>query len=178
MKAKIQNLDDALIIKLKALYDVEKQLIKALPKMAKKSSDPDLKAAFADHLKETEIHAERLEECFELLDMKPSKLQVDAIRGMVADAEWIIGEKPVPAVLDSMLIGAASHVEHYEISGYVSAAKWARMLGYSQAADLLEQTLQEEEAAEEKLAGLADGMIDERAMGSMDDDDSAAESGD
>ncbi|MDB5238985.1 MAG: hypothetical protein JWO00_320 [Candidatus Parcubacteria bacterium] len=172
MKTKIQNLNDALIIKLKALYDIEKELTKALPKMAKKATDEDLKAAFEEHLKETEVHVERIEECFELLDLKPAKVKVEAIRGLVADTEWIVQEKPGKEVLDSMLIASASYVEHYEMAGYTSASKWARMLDYTQVADLLDETLQEEEGAADKLAGLADSVIDERAMGmDMEEDD-------
>ncbi len=159
------------MVKLKALYDVEKELVKALPKMAKKASDGELKTAFQDHLKETEVHVDRLEECFELLDVKPAKLKVEAIRGLIADAEWAMGEKPSPQALDSILIASASYVENYEMAGYVSASRWARMLDYAQAAELLEETLQEEQAADKKLSGLAESSIDEAALGIMDDED-------
>ena len=167
MKTPIKNLNDALITKLKALYDIETQLVKALPKMAKKATDKQLREAFERHLSETEIHVQRLEECFELIEVKPGKIQADAIRGLIADAEWIIKEKPLPETLDAMLIAAASYIEHYEIAGYVTASRWSRTLDYAQVTELLEKTLDEEGNAADTLIDLADGGIDDRAMGNI-----------
>lgn len=162
---KIETLNDALVIKIKALYDIENQLLKALPKMAKNSTDPDLKQGFLDHLKETEGQVKRLEKVFKLLDLKPTKTKAEGIRGIIADAQWIIDEKPEKAVLDSMLIANASYVEHYEMAGYIAAASWATALGYTEIADLLDETLEEEQAAAEKLGALADDKIDAEAIG-------------
>lgn len=161
---KLQNLSDLLVVKLKALYDIENQLIKALPKMAKKSSDQDLKQGFTDHLEETKEHAKRLEKAFKLLELKPGKTKVEAIRGLVADTEWIIEQDITSESLDAMLIASAAYVEHYEMAGYMSAVRWATMLGNTELATLLRETLKEENAAAEKLTLLAEEKIDAEAM--------------
>ena len=167
-KGKNYTLNDLFLIKLKALYDIESELVKALPKMAKAAKDPDLKAAFEDHLEETKMQAERLENAFEILGQKPAKLKCEAIRGLVADAQWGIQEKPGPEALDALIITAAARVEHYEIAGYIAAVKWAKLLGQDDIRILLEESLAEEEMADDKLESLADGGIDERALGGED----------
>lgn len=167
---KITTLRDAFEVKLKALYDMESELVKALPKMADNATDEELKSAFQDHLKETESHVERLEEAFEALDMEPEKIKVEAVRGLVKDAEWIIKQKPDPVALDSMLISAAVYVEHYEMAGYITAQRWATALGYGEIADLLQATLEEEEAGADKLSSLGEDRIDKMAMETEDAD--------
>lgn len=159
-------LNDLFRIKLKALYDIESELLKALPRMAKASTDPDLKSAFQDHLDETRMQVERLEKAFEIIGEKPAKLKCEAVRGLVADAEWGVAEKPGPDALDAFLIAAAARIEHYEVAGYISAVKWARLLGQDDIRVLLEESLSEEEIADDTLENLADGGIDERALGS------------
>lgn len=158
------TLNDLLVLKLKALYDIETQLIKALPKMAAQANDPDLKAGFERHLKETKGHAERLERAFKLLATKPSTIKVEAIRGLVADAEWIMKQKPGKEALDAMLVAAALYVEHYEMAGYLSASMWAVRLGHHRVSDLLRKTLDEEVKTATKLNVLAEKKIDVRAM--------------
>jgi ferritin-like metal-binding protein YciE len=148
------TLTNALIVKLKSLYDIEQQLTKALPKMAKAATNEDLKTAFLDHLEETKGHVKRLEQAFKHLNEKPKALRVEAIRGLVDDAKWVIDQKYEKPALDAMLIGAASYVEHYEMASYMAAARWARTIN-GEVASLLEQTLDEEQAADEKLSGLA-----------------------
>lgn len=145
-------------MKLQSLYDVEHELIKALPKMAKASSNEDLKNAFENHLIETESHVTRLEEAFDMLDEKPKKLPGESIRGLIADGAWVIKKVSGPA-LDANLIAAASYVEHYEIAGYVSAIRWAEEID-SSLADTLRQTLEEEQHANDKLVSLAEEEVD------------------
>jgi ferritin-like metal-binding protein YciE len=161
---KIENLRDLFMVKIMALYDIETQLVKALPKMAKAASDEDLKKGFTDHAKETAIHATRLEEIFEMLDMKPKKMKVEAIRGLIADAEWIIKEKPSADLLDAVLIASARYVEHYEMAGYMSAIEWAELLEMDEAADLLKSTLEEESNTDAKLVELAASSVNKKAM--------------
>jgi ferritin-like metal-binding protein YciE len=145
-----------------ALYDIESEIVKALPKMAKKANDPDFQQALESHLLETEEHVVRLEECFALLDAKPKKLKVDAIRGLVSDATWVTKHVEEGPALDANLIAAAQYVEHYEIAGYGTAAEWAKLMGHTEVADLLEQTLVEEKAADEKLTLLAETKVNSR----------------
>lgn len=158
------TLQDLLVLKLKALYDIETQLTKALPKMAAHANDPDLRLGFEHHLKETKEHARRLERAFRLLSVKPSATKVEAIRGLIADAEWIIKQKPGDAALDAMLVAAAGYVEHYEMAGYMSASMWAVRLGHHRVSELLRQTLDEEVKAATKLNVLSEKKIDRRAM--------------
>jgi ferritin-like metal-binding protein YciE len=161
---KIENLRDLFMVKIMALYDIETQLVKALPKMAKAASDADLKTGFTDHAKETAVHATRLEEVFDILDMKPKKMKVEAIRGLVADAEWIIKEKPSAELLDAVLIASARYVEHYEMAGYMSAIEWAELLEMDDAAELLKSTLEEESNADAKLVEAAMTSVNKKAL--------------
>jgi ferritin-like metal-binding protein YciE len=162
---KAQNLRDLFVLKLKALYDVENQLTKALPKMAKAATDEDLQTAFEDHLAETQNHVKRLEEVFGMLDMKPAKITVEAIRGLAEDGDWVAKNLKGSPALNAGLIAAAQYVEHYEIAGYGSVTEWAKLLGEDDIADVLGKTLEEEETADEKLNELALSRINEEAMG-------------
>lgn len=137
------------------LYDVETQLVKALPKMAKKAKNPDLIAGFEAHLQETEGQVIRLEKCFKLLEMKPKKLKSEAIRGLVDDAKWVMKNVAAGPALDANLIAAAQYVEHYEIAGYGTAIEWAKLMQHTEVEQLLVQTLKEEEATDKKLSTLA-----------------------
>jgi ferritin-like metal-binding protein YciE len=159
------TLDTLLLNKLKTLYDVEIQLVKALPKMVKKSTDAGLKEGFEDHLRQTENHVDRLDRAFKVLGVKPQKLQSEAIRGLIADAEWVIKNVHGEEALDANLIAAAQYVEHYEIAGYGAAFAWAQLLGRTEIAELLEQTLHEEEETADALNDLAAGKINEAALG-------------
>jgi ferritin-like metal-binding protein YciE len=163
LKKPMKTLDDLLMLKLKALYDIETQLTKAVPKMAKKATDNDLKAAFEKHAVETEGHVMRLEEIFVILEVKPATLKVDAIRGLVKDAEWAVKEKPPETALDAMLIASASYIEHYEMAGYIAAHRWAVRLGLERVADRLKMTLDEEVEAAKTLAEIAE-EVDAKVM--------------
>lgn len=163
LKSKIQDLEDLFIMKLQVLYDIESEIIKALPKMIKKATDPDLEKALSDHLVETEEQKLRLEEVFEMLDAKPKKMSCAAIRGLVADAEDLVAMKPPAELLDAGIIGSASSVEHFEMSKYLTAIAWAEALGHEKATELLEKTLEEERNADMKLNEIAE-VIHERAV--------------
>lgn len=149
------TLRDLLITKLQALYDVESEIIKALPKMAEMSSDETLAEIFESHLEETKAQAGRLEQAFEILGTKPKKLKVEAIRGMVKDSEWLIDNIERKEVLDAALITSARYVEHYEMAGYMSAKELSELLEEDEVTDLLDETLTEEQAADMKLAAAA-----------------------
>ncbi len=158
-----EDLHDLLVVKVKALYDIENELTKALPKMAEASNNPQLKQAFQDHLKETEGHVKRLEQIFEKLEVAPEPEKSEGIRGLISDAEWCIDNVIEPAALDAALIASAQYAEHLEMAGYGSAREWAKTMGHNEIADMLEQTEQEEKAADEKLSMLATSEINEAA---------------
>jgi ferritin-like metal-binding protein YciE len=148
---------------LRDLYDAEKQLTKALPKMAKASTSEELRAAFEAHLEETQGHVQRLEQIFEQLDEKPTGKKCAAMAGLIKEGDEIASEVD-PPVRDAGLIAAAQKVEHYEISGYGSARTHGQLLGIDEAVELLEETLNEEKAADEKLNELAVGSVNEEAL--------------
>ena len=154
--SKITNLHDVYVDQLKDLYSAETQLIKALPKMAKAATAPDLAQGFTDHLEQTKGHAERLEEIFEGLDEKPTGKKCKAMEGLIKEGAEAIGEDASPAAKDALLIAAAQRVEHYEIAGYGSVKTFAHLLGEEDAAKLLEETLQEEKDTDEKLTAAAE----------------------
>lgn len=165
--SKYNTLHDLLILKLNALYYVEQQLVKALPKMAQAATNEDLAIAFNDHLDETKTHVKRLEAALASLGEKPKKIAVDAIDGLIADAEWCIKNIKDMAALDASLIAAAQYVEMYETAGYGAAREWASLMRHTEAMDLLRQTLEEEEAADGILNDLALGGINELANADM-----------
>jgi ferritin-like metal-binding protein YciE len=152
--AQSQTLKELLIVKLKALYDIEAELIEALPKMAEAATDPALKEAFRTHLDETRAQAQRLEDLFSTLGEKADKEKVEAIRGMVKDAEWVIANTAEGEALDTALIGAARTVEAYEASIYEAATEWAEKLSNEEAASFLKKSASEETNAGIKLGNL------------------------
>jgi ferritin-like metal-binding protein YciE len=158
-----ENLHDLLIVKAKALYDIEQQIVKALPKMTDAATDPDLKQSFQDHLRETEGQVKRLEEIFNHLDVAPAAETSDSIRGLVSDAEWCIDNIQAGPALDAALVASAQYVEHLEMAGYGSASEWAKTMGHEEIHKLLESTLAEEKAADQKLSDLAMSKINEAA---------------
>jgi ferritin-like metal-binding protein YciE len=162
-KKKEHTLHDLLIVKLQSLFDTENQLIKALPVMAKKATDPDLKKGFEKHAQQTKQHAARLEQAFKSLGVPAKKLPGDAIRGLIKDAQWVIKNVKGADALDANLIAAAQYVEHYEMAGYGSALAWAKLMELPEIGDLLEMTLQEEEETNEELSDLATSKINEEA---------------
>lgn len=151
----LNNLQDLLIDQLQDLYNAEKQLVKALPKMAKASSNPELREAFESHLQETQGHVDRLERAFEALGVRARGKTCYAMKGLVEEGEEAIKENAPDSVKDASLVAAAQRVEHYEIAGYGTARSFARSLGQDEVAELLQQTLSEEVKADKTLTELS-----------------------
>jgi ferritin-like metal-binding protein YciE len=149
---KIENVNEAFLTTLKALYDIEKQLEIALPKMQEASNDATLKENFGMHLIETRNHIDRLEQAFQILNEEPDTIKCEGIRGIIEDGEWVIQNVEAPEMIkDSMIAHSARHAEHYEMSGYMGAIIQADALGHEEIVFLLNETLREEEAADKKL---------------------------
>ena len=163
MASKMQTLDDLYMDMLKDLYSAEKQLVKALPKMAKNARSSDLQKAFQEHLRQTEGHVERIERIFSDLGGSPRGKKCVGMEGLVAEGNELLQEDTEPDVLDAGLIAAAQKVEHYEIASYGTVRTWAERLGYNNAAKLLQQTLDEESAANEKLTQIAESHVNMEA---------------
>jgi ferritin-like metal-binding protein YciE len=159
----MHTLQHLLVHEVQDLYDAEKQLIEALPKMAEKAAHPQLKAAFQNHLRETEQQVRRLEQIASLLAVEPDEVTCKAMKGLIKEGEEMIREGKDPAVTDAGLIGAAQKVEHYEMAGYGTARAHAQNLGLTEVARLLQQSLDEESGANEKLNRLAVGTINQYA---------------
>lgn len=155
----MDSLKDLYVDELKDLYNAENQLLKALPKMAKKASAPELKKAFQDHLAQTEGHVNRLEKIFKGLGEKPTGKTCKAMKGLVEEGKEIIEEDGDDSVLDAALIGAAQRVEHYEMAGYGVVRTFASLLGEEDAMGLLQRTLNEEGETDKKLTKLAESVI-------------------
>jgi ferritin-like metal-binding protein YciE len=158
-----KKLDDLFHDTLKDIYFAEKKILTALPKMAKAAQNEDLAAAFEKHRGETEGQVERLEEVFGMIDKKPQGKNCPAIVGLAEEAQEIIKEYKGTPALDAGLLGAAQAVEHYEISRYGTLRAWAEELGLDDAAKLLQETLDEEEATDEALTELAEAVINQEA---------------
>src|SRR5882724_2523828 len=154
----MESLKDLFVDELKDLYSAENQILKALPKMIKKASSKELKSGFEQHLKETQVHVERLEKIFQELDESPRGKKCKGMEGVIADGKELMEEDANPEVMDAGLIGAAQHVEHYEIAGYGCVRTYAELLGHSNFASLLQKTLDEEKATDEKLTKLAQNV--------------------
>jgi ferritin-like metal-binding protein YciE len=140
---------------LQDLYDAEHRLIKALPKMAEAAESAQLKNGFQMHLEQTKVHAARLEQIFELMGEKPERKKCQAMTGLIAEGDELMGEDYEPGVKDAALISAAQRVEHYEMAGYGVVKTWAGLLGDTKAASLLDQTLNEEKETDQKLTDLS-----------------------
>lgn len=154
----IASLEDLFIHELRDVLDAERQLVKALPKMAKAASDEQLKAAFEEHLSVTETHVERLQTIFETVDKAARGKHCSGMEGLVAEGEELIKEEDPGAPLDAALICAAQKVEHYEIAAYGSLATYANLLGNTKAEELLQATLDEEKETDEKLTSIASNL--------------------
>jgi len=161
---KIKTMDDLFLAQIKDLYDAEKQLVKALPKMAKAASSQELRQGFQEHLDQTKGHVSRLEQIFDQLGQKASGTKCEGMAGLIDEGEEIVDEIEQSPLLDAGLIGEAQKVEHYEIAAYGIVKTFARMLGHGQAVTLLEQTLNEEKQTDQKLTQLAESMINEEAI--------------
>ena len=157
------TLHDAFIDELRDTYDAERQLTKALPKLAKAATAPELRDAFQTHLEETQGHIDRLEQVFDSLDEKVRGKHCDGIAGIIEEGKSIMEEDFEGATMDACLIAAGQRAEHYEMAAYGTLVAWANAMGHSEAARLLQETLDEEKAADEKLSALAEGGINETA---------------
>jgi ferritin-like metal-binding protein YciE len=164
MASKMATLEDLYTDLLKDLYSAEKQLIKALPKLAKNAQSPDLQKAFQEHLRQTEGHVERIERIFTELGGSPRGKKCVGMEGLVEEGNELLQEDAEPDVLDAGLIAAAQKVEHYEIASYGTARAWAQRLGYDKAARMLQQTLDEESMANEKLTKIAESHVNMEAQ--------------
>ena len=159
MSAKDKNLNDLFLDTLKDIYYAEKQILKALPKMAKAAHSDQLRAAFEKHHDETEGQVERLEQIFELIDKPARGKTCDAIQGILDEGKEIMEEYKGTEALDAGLVAAAQAVEHYEIARYGTLKQWAQQLGMKQAVPLLDATLREEKKTDESLTQLAESAV-------------------
>src|SRR6476646_1329298 len=161
--AEAGTLHDAFLDELRDAYDAEKQLTKALPKLAKASTNPKLRAAFETHLQETLGQIDRLERIFEGLDEKVRGKHCDGIAGIIEEGKSVMEEDFDETTMDACLIASGQRAEHYEMAAYGTLVAWAQAMGHTEAAKLLQQTLDEETAADKKLSGLAEGGINQSA---------------
>jgi ferritin-like metal-binding protein YciE len=169
------NLREALVDEIRDLYNAEKQLTKALPKLAKSATSDELREAFESHLEETEGHVTRLEQVFELLDEKPRGKHCAGIAGIIEEGSELMQEDMEDAVMDACLIAAGQKAEHYEIGSYGTCIAWAEALNLTEVAQVLQETLAEEKAADEKLTALAESGVNEAATAGAEEDENAEE---
>jgi ferritin-like metal-binding protein YciE len=160
----MHTLDDLFLVQLRDLYSAENQIVKALPKMAKAASSEELRSAFDEHLEQTKGHVERLEEIFDRLGARSRGKKCEAMEGLLEEGKEILSMNAEPHVRDAAMIAAAQRVEHYEIAGYGCARTFARLLGDHEAADLLQQTLDEEAETDQKLTQIAESSINIEAL--------------
>jgi ferritin-like metal-binding protein YciE len=156
-------MNDLFVHQLQDIYYAEQQLVKALPEMAEKATNKQLKQGFLTHLEETRTHVRRLEQVFEMHGASVKAVDCRAIDGIIEEADEVAGEVADKSVLDAALINAAQAAEHYEIARYGSLIAWARQLGRDDCASILQKTLDEEKATDQKLTALAEGQVNLRA---------------
>jgi ferritin-like metal-binding protein YciE len=161
--AQAGTLHDAFIEELRDTYDAEKQLIKALPRLAKAAASTDLRTAFEMHLEETKGHVERLEQVFESLEEKPRGKHCEGIAGIIEEGKSMMEEEFDDATMDACLIAAGQRAEHYEMAAYGTLIAWAQSMGHTEATNLLQEILEEEKATDKKLTSLAEGGINQEA---------------
>lgn len=162
---KIQTMEQIFVEEIRDLYDAEKQLTRALPKMAKASNSQELKAAFTEHLEVTKGQIARLEQVFEMLEQKARSKPCKAMKGLIEEGQEQMETNADAPIKDLALIGAAQKVEHYEIAGYGTVRTMAQQMGRKDVAQLLEETLREEEATDKKLTQVAKGVYKEAQRG-------------
>jgi ferritin-like metal-binding protein YciE len=153
---KMESLRDLFVDELKDLYSAETQITKALPKMAKAASSNDLRTAFEEHLEQTKVHIERLDQIFNSLEESPKGKKCKGMEGLIEEGKELLEEDAEPDVLDAGLISAAQRVEHYEMAGYGCVRTYAKLLGEDAAVELLQQTLDEEGETDKKLTAIAE----------------------
>jgi ferritin-like metal-binding protein YciE len=159
----IKTMNDLFVHQLQDIYYAEQQLVKALPKMAEKATDAQLKQGFLTHLDETKMHVQRLEQVFQMHGAQVKAIDCPAIDGIIEEANETAGEVTDKAVLDAALINAAQAAEHYEITRYGSLIAWAKQLGRNDCASVLQKTLDEEKATDQKLTAMAESKVNLRA---------------
>lgn len=157
----VVTIEDLFFDELKDLYSAEKQITKALPKMAKAASSTELRTALENHLEETKGHVDRLEQIFQTLGKKGTGKTCEGMKGVLEEGSEVVGDVPKGPVRDAGIIAAAQRVEHYEMAGYGSVRSFAKLLGQSEIMSLLEETLSEEKAADEKLTQVSKGVNQE-----------------
>jgi ferritin-like metal-binding protein YciE len=172
--AEAGTLHDAFLDELRDAYDAEKQLVKALPKMAKAATSAVLRDAFETHLQETRGHVERLEQVMEGLGEKPRGKHCDGIEGIIEEGKSVMEEDFDETTMDACLIASGQRAEHYEIAAYGTMVAWAKAMGHTDAAELLQETLDEEKAADEKLTSLAEAGINQEAADAAHSDEEEA----
>jgi len=175
--AKVESLEALLEAELRDLYDAEKQLVRALPKPAKKARDPELRRALQEHRQQTEMHVERLEQVFDLLNKALRGKKCRSMQHLIAEGEEVIGSAKDEETRDAAIVASAQKAEHYEIAGYGAARTWAARLGRRDAADLLQQTLDEEKEADARLTDIAEGAVNAAAAGEAGEAGSARSTG-
>ena len=172
----MESLQELYVDELKDLYSAEKQLVKALPKMVKNATNPELKEAFSNHLDETEGHVQRLEKIFQMLGEKAGGKKCKGMEGLIEEAKELLEEDASEEVLDAGLISKAQHVEHYEMAGYGTVRTYAEQLGFADQAKLLQQTLDEEGKANELLTQIAESSVNLEAEEGSEEEESTSRS--
>jgi len=162
---KLNSLQDLMVDEVRDLYSAEKQLVKALPKMAKAATSPRLKTLLQEHLAETENHVKRLEQVFQHLGLNARAKKCKGMEGLIQEGSDMLEEDADPEVLDAAIIASGNRVEHYEIAAYGTVRTYAQILGNQQIANLFQQTLDEEGNADKKLTALAESSINVQAAG-------------
>ena len=161
----MKDLNELFLEELADIYDAEKQLLKALPKMVEAANSQELQSAFEDHLEQTQQHVQRVEEVFRMFDAKAKGKKCEAMAGLIEEAEDVMKEEATESVMDAALIAAAQKVEHYEIATYGCLRTWAELLGKDDALDLLEETLNEEKDVDESLTDIATNINEQAKEG-------------
>jgi ferritin-like metal-binding protein YciE len=159
----IKSMENLFTHTLQDLYYAEKQILKALPEMEQKASNPQLKSAFKSHLQETRTHVKRLEDVFHMSGQEPKGIDCPAIDGIIEEAQDVAGDVDDKDVLDAALAAAAQAVEHYEMSRYGTLVAWAKQLGHMDCVGMLQATLNEEKAADKKLTDIAESKLNKQA---------------
>ncbi len=159
----IKTMEDLFMHTLRDIYYAEKQIVKALPDMIEKASDPQLKQGFQTHLRETENHVKRLHQVFTLVGHKAQGVDCPAIDGILKEAKEVAGEVDKKSVLDAALIAAAQAVEHYEMTRYGTLIAWAKQLGHNDVVTLFNQTLDEEKTTDKKFTAMAESQVNRKA---------------
>jgi ferritin-like metal-binding protein YciE len=163
-EAPVKSMEDLFHHVLQDVYYAEKQLLRVLPKLAKKSTSAELEKAFTDHHAETERHVERLEQIFDMIGKKPRGKKCDAILGIITEGDEVIKDADEDTVCDAGILAAAQSAEHYEIARYGTLCAWAQALGQNDAVGLLKETLEEEKKADQLLTSIAEGGVNEAAL--------------